>query len=99
MRIHIFYRVSQISNLGRFVFLTSGVALTEWLPSFDKEALAFKILLTQRAVEALRMIVVVESLHPAVTGFYWEPAGYAFGGEELIPIFFTVRKPIFQIEW
>lgn len=74
------------------------MTLAEWLPSFDKEALTLQILLAQRAIEALGMVIIIEGLYPAVTGFYWEPAGYAFGCEELVPIFFAVGKPIFKIE-
>jgi len=74
------------------------MALAEWLPSFDKEALTLKILLAQCAIEALGMIIIVEGLYPAVTGFYWESAGYTFSCEELVPIFFAVGKPIFKIE-
>jgi len=41
------------------------------------------------------VVVVVKSLHPPVPGFYWEPTGDAFGGEQLVPIFFTIRQTIF----
>lgn len=74
------------------------MALAEWFPGFDKEALTLKILLAQRAIEALRMVIIIEGLYPAVAGFYWEPAGDTFSCEELIPIFFAVGKPIFKIE-
>jgi len=74
------------------------MALAEWLPSFYKKALTLQILLAQRAIEALGMVIIIEGLYPAVTGFYWEPAGYTFGCEELVPIFFAVGKPIFKIE-
>jgi len=56
LHIYTFFGKYQVE---RFFFLSSGMAFTEWFPGFDKKALAFKILLTQRAVEALRMIVVV----------------------------------------
>jgi len=74
------------------------MALAEWLPSFDKETLTLKILLAQCAVEALRMIVIVEGFHPPVPGFYWEPAGDTFCCEQLVPIFFTVGESILEIE-
>lgn len=74
------------------------MALAKWLPSFDKEALTLKILLAQRAIEALRMVIIIEGLYPAVTGFYREPTGNTFCCEELVPIFFAVGKPIFKIE-
>jgi len=59
-------------------------------PRFHEKALAFQVLLTQRAVEALRVVVVVEGLDPTVPGFYGEPAGHALGGKQLVPIFFAV---------
>jgi len=35
------------------------MALAEWFPGFDKEALTLKILLAQRAIEALRMVIII----------------------------------------
>ena len=43
-------------------------------------------LATYRAIEALRMVIIIEGLYPAVTGFYWEPTGDTFCCEELVPI-------------
>jgi len=67
------------------------VAFTEWFSSFHKETLALQILFAQRAVEALRMVVIVKSLNPAIPCLDWEAARDAFCGEELVPIFFAVR--------
>jgi len=67
------------------------VALAEWFSSFHKETLSFKILFAQRAVEALRMIIIIESLNPSVSRLYGESTRDAFCREQLVPIFFTVR--------
>jgi len=39
--------------------LSPGVALTERFSSFYKETLTLKILLAQRAIEALRVVVII----------------------------------------
>ena len=43
-------------------------------------------LATYGAIEALRMVIIIEGLCPAVTSFYWEPTGDTFCCEELVPI-------------
>jgi len=45
------------------------------------------------------VVVVVKSFHPTVSSFYWKSAGYTLGGEQFIPVFFTIRKSVLQIEW
>jgi hypothetical protein len=44
------------------------------------------------------MIIVVKSLNPTVTGFDWKATRDAFGGEQFVPIFFTVGQSVFQVE-
>jgi len=68
----------------------SSVALAEWFSGFHEKSLAFEVLLAKSAIEALAMIIVVESLDPSVASFDWESTRYTFGGEEFIPIFFAV---------
>jgi len=77
---------------------SSGVGLAERLSRFDKEALTFEVFLAKRAVEALGVVVVVQSLDPPVSGFDRESAGDALCCEQLVPIFFTVGKSVLQIE-
>lgn len=54
---------------------------------------------TYRAIEALTVIVVVQSFNPSVTSFDWEATSEAFGCEELIPIGLAVGFTFFQEEW
>ena len=49
---------------------------------------------TYSAIEALAMIVVIQSFNPSITGFNGETASETFGGEQFIPIGFTVRHAI-----
>ena len=51
-----------------------------------KLILRWGVMMCYRAVEALWVIVVVQSLHPAVPRLYWEATGDAFCCEELVPI-------------
>jgi len=44
------------------------------------------------------VIVVVDRLHPSVSGFNWESAGDTLRCEQLVPIFFTVRQAVLQVE-
>lgn len=52
-----------------------------------------------RAVEALAVIVVGQSLHPSVTGFYRESTSETFGCEQLVPIGLTIGLAVLQEEW
>jgi len=81
-----------------FCCSASGVCLAERLSRFHKEALTFEVFLAKRAVEALGVVVVVESLDPPVSGFDRESARHALCCEQLVPIFFTVGQSILQIE-
>lgn len=45
------------------------------------------------------MIVVVQGLNPSVASFNGETASIALGGEQFIPIGFTVGNTILQEEW
>jgi len=55
------------------------------------ETFTLHVFFAERAVEALRVIVIVKSLNPAIPCLYWEAARDAFCSEELVPIFFAVR--------
>jgi len=74
------------------------VSLAKWFACLHKKTLTLQIFSAQRAVEALRVVVVVECLHPPVTRFDGEPAGDTLGREQLIPIFFAVRQAVLQVE-
>jgi len=78
--------------------LGDRVVLTKDFAPFCIETLPLQILLTKRAVEALGVIVVIESLHPAVARLDGEPAGDALGGEQLVPVLLTVGQPVLQVE-
>jgi len=71
---------------------------TENLATLCIEAFPFHVFFAKRAVEALRMIVVVKSLDPPVSSFDWESARHALRCEQLVPIFFTVGQSVLQIE-
>jgi len=75
------------------------VAFAKGFTSFDKKAFAFKVLLTKSAVKALTVIIVVQSLDPAVTSLDWKATRDAFCCEQFIPIFFTVGQSVFQVKW
>jgi len=74
------------------------MALTKRFSRFHKEAEAFKIFLTQRAVKTLGVVVAVERLHPPVPSFNGETASNALGGEQLVPIFLAVWEAVLQVE-
>lgn len=84
--------------VGGYFYLTSMV-FAEWTSSFVVETLSFQVLFAHRAIEALTVIVVVQSFNPSVTSFDWEATSEAFGCEELIPIGLAVRFTFFQEEW
>jgi len=44
------------------------------------------------------VVVVVEGLHPPVAGLDREATGNALGGEQLVPVFLTVRQAVLQVE-
>jgi hypothetical protein len=75
-----------------------GVAFAEGLAGLDEEALAFEVLLAKSAVEALAVVVVVEGLDPAISGFDREPARNALRREQLVPVLFAVGQPVFKVE-
>lgn len=68
----------------------SSMALAERFSCFHEKSFAFEVLLAESAIEALAMIIVVESLDPSVTSLDRKSARYTFGGEKFIPIFFAV---------
>lgn len=73
--------------------------LAEWTTAFVVEALAFQVLLAESAIEALAMIVVIQSFYPAITGFNGESTCKAFCCEQFIPIGFAVGITLLQEEW
>lgn len=75
------------------------MAFTEWFPSFDKETLTLQILPAESAVKTLRVVVIVQSFHPSVSGFNWESTRDTLRGEQLIPVFFTIGKSVLKVEW
>jgi len=74
------------------------MVFTENLAPLCIEAFPLHVFFAKRAVEALGVVVVVQSLDPPVSGFDRESAGDALCCEQLVPIFFTVGKSILQIE-
>jgi len=80
------------------LMLSSCMAFAERLSRFYKEAEAFKIFLTQRAVKTLWVVVAVQSLHPAITSLNGKPASNALGREQLVPILLAVGQAVLQVE-
>jgi len=74
------------------------MVFTENLAPLCIEAFPLHVFFAKRAVEALGVVVVVQSLDPPVSGFDRESAGDALCCEQLVPIFFTVGKSVLQIE-
>lgn len=54
-----------------FTIFLSSMCSTIWFATFSKEALPFEVALANCAPETIRMIIVVERLHPTVTGCNW----------------------------
>jgi len=71
-----------------------GMIFAKYPPPFCKKVFPFHVGFTKRAVEALGVVVVVESLHPPISGLYGEPTVYALCGEQLVPVIFTVGQTI-----
>jgi len=68
-------------------------------PLFCKEALSLKVLLACRAIEALAVIVVTQSLNPLVPRLNGKATPKAADGEHLVPIRTAVGKPVLDEEW
>lgn len=68
------------------------------LSSLGVEALSFKGIMTNCAFEAGRMVVVIQSFNPSVSGFDGETASETFAGEELVPVVLTVGESVLKIE-
>jgi len=75
------------------------VAFAKGFTSFDKKPFAFKILLAKGAVKALTVVIIIQSLNPAITSLDWESTRDTFCSEQFIPIFFAVGQSVFQVEW
>lgn len=54
---------------------------------------------TYCAVEALRMIIIIQSFNPSVASLNGEAACKAFCCEQFIPIVFTISFALLQEEW
>jgi len=70
----------------------------EGTSSLGIERLPFQINLTSRAIEALRMPVLIKSLNPTIARLNGELTTVALSLEHRLPIFFTVRLAIFHVE-
>jgi len=70
------------------------MAFAEGFARLDEKALSFKVLLAQRTIEALRVVVVAQSLNPSVPCLDWKATGDALGGEQFVPIFLAVGKSV-----
>jgi len=74
------------------------VAFAHGTTAFAQEALTFQVLLANRTAETLAVVVVVHSLHPAISGFDGESASKTFRGKQLVPVGLTIRQTILQVE-
>lgn len=74
------------------------VSFAEWASSLGIEALSLQVLLASGAGEAVGVVGVVQSLHPAIPGLDGELAGDALGGEHGVPVILAVGLPILQEE-
>lgn len=76
----------------------ASVVFAERTATLGEEALSLEVLFAAGAVEALAVVVVVQGLHPLVTGFDGESAGEALGGEQIIPVLLAVGIALLQEE-
>lgn len=81
-------------NISKFVFFHEHVMILLTKMNIIKKN-------TYGAIEALTMIIVVQSFHPTITSFDRESAGKAFSGEQLVPIWKSkfVKYCFFTIHW
>jgi len=75
------------------------VIFTKDFSTFCIEAFTLHVFSAESAVKTLGVVVVVESFHPPVSSFYWESTRYTLGGEQFIPVFFTIGKSVLKVEW
>lgn len=75
------------------------MSFAEGSTSFGEKALSFKVLLAVCAVEALRVIIIIQSFNPSVASLNGEAACEAFRCEQFIPIVFTIGFALLQEEW
>jgi len=66
--------------------------------TFRIERLAFEIFVTHGTLETLRVVVIVEGFDPSITGFDRKTTSDTLGGEQFVPVFFTVWLTILKIE-
>jgi len=57
------------------------MTLAKRLSSLDEKAFTFEVLLAKGAIKALTVVIVIQSLYPAVTSLNRKPARDAFGGK------------------
>lgn len=76
----------------------ASVVFAERTSTLREEALSFEVLFAAGAVEALAVVVVVQRLHPLVTGLYGESASEALGREQIVPVLLAVGVTLFQEE-
>ncbi len=74
----------------------AGMAFAIRSTALGVERLAFQVLLTNGTFKALRVIVIVKRLHPAISGLDREVTTDALRGEQLVPVLFAVRQAILQ---
>jgi len=76
----------------------AGVYFTHGAASFGIKLLAVQDAVADRALEALRMEVFIERLHPAVPGLDWEATTSALGGEQFFPVVLAIWHPVLEEE-
>jgi hypothetical protein len=72
--------------------------LTVRFASLGKETLTFKVHLTCRAVETLRMPVLAESFDPTITRLNGKLTSIALGLKHCSPIFRTINLAVFIVK-
>lgn len=74
------------------------MVFTEGPPLLGEETLSLQGGAAYRALEALRMEVFIERLHPAVPGLDWEATTSALGGEQFFPVVLAIWHPVLEEE-
>jgi len=72
--------------------LTKGPAL------FCKEALSLEVLFARRAIEALTVIIIIQSFDPLVPRLNCKTAAEAAHGEHFVPIRAAIGQPVLNEE-
>lgn len=98
IRLETSLRVLPLSDQNHFIPMGLGVILAVGSIRFSIEALSFKMLLTDRAAETVRVVGIAQGLYPPIAGFNGEMAREALGCEQLVPVCFAIRLPILDKE-